>query len=246
MKRFAGAWLVGWYAFALFSLTVSTPFDLPHTLHWGHDAFGRALIWLVPQASLFSSLLALGTVAVTLFFASFLGGLLALAPPAPTFFVGRILDFFLSFPSLLISITLSAFFKPGWITLLAAILMGTLPSALRMAYVRSREIAQEDFVHAARSLGAGSWHLVFKHLLPHLWNWMSVKTPNLLASCVLAEATLTLLGLGAPLGHNTWGALIQQGKDYLIEAPWISASASIPLFITLLALQALTKNSTSD
>ena len=120
--------------------------------------------------------------------------------------------------------------------------LGTLPGMIRLVQVRAREIIQEDFMTATRALGASFPRLVMLHFTPHLWHWIRVKIPDLFAAGILAEATLTLMGLGAPVGKNTWGALILQGKDYLIEAPSIAITTCIPLFLSLLSLQILLRD----
>lgn len=171
-----------------------------------------------------------------------LGTAIALAPRPLRFLGLRGLEITLAFPSLLIALAWAAVRGPGWETLLVALAIGTLPSFTRLITARARELLQEDYVHAARALGAGPVRLVWSHLTPALLSLCSVKLPGLFAHALLAEATLSFLGVGAPIGRDTWGSLLAQGKDYLLEAPHIAFAAGIPLVMTVLSLQLLSEN----
>jgi peptide/nickel transport system permease protein len=75
------------------------------------------------------------------------------------------------------------------------------------------------------------------HLAPALLSLCAVKAPSLFAHALIAEASLSFIGIGAPTGQTTWGTLLAQGKDYLLEAPHITLAAGIPLILTTVSLQ---------
>ncbi|MCM2323541.1 MAG: ABC transporter permease [Oligoflexia bacterium] len=252
MRRFPdpSLWLLAWFTAALLASLAS---DGAHLLdaslrppEWSHplgfDAFGRDLLLTVLRASLTSAALALATVLLSCVAAILLGAGIALAPRAARFASLRTLETLLAFPSLLFALAWAAIRGPGWGTLLFSLLIGTLPGFTRLVHVRARELLAEDFVLAARSYGADGFRILRKHLSPALLSLCLVKVPNLFAYALVAEATLSFLGIGAPIGRDTWGSLLAQGKDYLFESPHIALGSGIPLVLTVLALQSLAES----
>jgi peptide/nickel transport system permease protein len=255
-SKIARAWLAVWYAPAVaivaFAWLVSDPsaalerhelsralqgMSLAHPL--GFDAFGRDLLLTTARASILSSAFALGALALSLVLGSLSGTLLAVAPARLQFAGLRALEALLAFPSLLFSLAWAAVRGPGWDTLAFSLLLGTLPSLTRLVYVRTRELMAEDYVLAARGLGAAPLRIAVRHLLPGVMGLCRVKAPNLFASALMAEATLSFLGIGAPIGRDSWGTLLAQGKDYLIEAPHLALGSGLPLVLTVFSLQIL-------
>jgi peptide/nickel transport system permease protein len=107
-------------------------------------------------------------------------------------------------------------------------------------YLRTREILTEEYVLAARSLGAAPSAIARRHLLPALLPLALLKAPVVFAHALMAEATLSFIGVGAPIGRETWGLLLAQGKDYLIESPHIALASDLPLALTVFGLQMIT------
>ncbi len=250
MKRLSVLWLVSWFTCAIVAWRSPSSFHLSTTLigpRWAHpfgfDAFGRDLLATVLRASLTSALFGLIATFLSILSGIGLGAAIALAPAPFRFASLRFLETLLAFPYLLIALAWAAIQGPGWGTLLAAILVGTLPTFTRLMYVRTRELISEEYVLAAQSLGANPTRILRHHLAPALFSLCRVKIPNLFAAALIAEATLSFLGIGAPIGHDTWGSLLMQGKDYLIEAPHIALSVGLPLVLTTLALQILAAES---
>ena len=209
-------------------------------LSWlGHDAFGRPLVLLLLTATGKSLLLAFAVVALISAVSLPAGALLAIAPGMVRRPGIALLEFLLAFPSLLLALTVAAVRGPGWGTLLLSLLVGLAPGFIRLIQTRTRELVIQPYVEAARALGAGTVDVTFRHLLRGLLPVMAVKIPGLTVGILLSEAALTFLGAGAPIGSDTWGSLLAQGKDYLLEAPHIAIAAGLPLGITVLLLQQL-------
>ena len=251
IKRLPYAWLILWFGIAVLSkLFFHHSFDhsLSHTLEqssathlFGFDAFGRDLLATTLQASKLSAVIALLTTVLCGFFALSIGGFMAMAPENFRFIFQRVLEGFLAFPSLLLALSWSAIRGPGWDTLIVSLALGILPSFSRLVFVRAREILSEDYITAAHALGAGPLRIFFFHLTPALASLCAIKIPGLFAYALLAEATLSFLGVGAPIGHDTWGSLLAQGNDYLIEAPHLALGSGIPLVLTILSLQLISE-----
>jgi peptide/nickel transport system permease protein len=234
-------WPALWFGAAALAWRADLSHRLDHALAPGFDAFGRALLPLTLKASLVSAAFAGAAVAASVLFAALAGCALALSRGAPRFYGLRALDLTLAFPSLLFALAWAAVSGPGWDTLLASLALGTVPGLTRLVFARARELLREEYVLAARSLGARPARVILRHLLPGVWSLCRVKVPNLFAGALLAEATLSFLGVGAPIGRDTWGSLLAQGRDYLIEAPHIALFAGIPLVMTVLSLQLLSE-----
>jgi peptide/nickel transport system permease protein len=244
--RLALLWLLLWFGAATFFIGASGEHDLPRTLQpasllhpFGFDAFGRDMLTTVLRASLISAAFAGAATLASFGIGVFAGTFLGIAPKwFQTPFL-RVLEMILAFPYLLFALSWAAIRGPGWETLAFALLVGTLPSLTRLAYARTRELLSEEYVTAAIGMGSGPWRIMLKHLIPATSELCRVKIPNLFAGALIAEATLSFLGIGAPIGKDSWGSLLAQGKDYLIEAPHIAFCTGVPLVLTILSLQVL-------
>ncbi len=242
------AWLIGWLGLSIFSsvfmhssehaldAALRGPVQIPP---FGTDAFGRELLWLIPASAWVSLLFAALAAVGALMLASFLGSCFVVAPPKIRFLFERGLDFLLAFPSLLLALSWAAIHGPGWDTLTVALLVGAVPSHIRLVYSRGREILKEDYLLAAVASGADFPRLIVRYLFPEMFRTAAIKLPNVFAHALIAEATLTYMGIGAPMGRDTWGTLLVQGKDYLLESPHIALWSGLPLVFTLLAVMGL-------
>jgi peptide/nickel transport system permease protein len=146
--------------------------------------------------------------------------------------VSRIWDVIFSFPGLLFFLVVMSTLGAGVGTAIMALTIGFIPLFGRL--MRERVMAQRDrpYVEAARSMGAGSWHIMFHHVLPNSLTPVLVQGALAIPGVILAEAGLSYLGLGVPPPIPSWGKMIAEGQDLLEVAPWISL---IPGFFILLA-----------
>lgn len=245
-KHLPALWLTLWFAAAALAWFQNNPstHDLSRALQpgsglhvLGFDSFGRDLLMISLQASAVSSLFALAAAFICAFGGLAVGSFMAIAPEKTRFWFQRFLELLLAFPSLLLALAWAAIRGPGWDTLVVSLLIGILPSFSRLIFSRAREVMNEDFIHAARAFGSGSAGIFFRHLVPSLSSLCVLKLPGIFAHALLAEATLSFLGVGAPIGRDTWGSLLAQGRDYLLEAPHIAFGTGVPLVLTVLALQ---------
>lgn len=242
-------WLSIWFGMGLLSLRASGAHVLenallgPSLLHpFGFDSFGRDLLTTVLRGSITSAAFGLAIVIFSTLIALAAGSAISVVPPRAKFASLRVLESLLAFPTLLFALSFAAIRGPGWDTLIFALLMGTLPGLIRLIQVRATEVLAEEYVVAAQSLGASPISVARNHLAPPLASLCWVKFPNLFSHALLAEATLSFLGIGAPIGRDTWGSLLAQGKDYLFESPHIALASGIPLVITVLSLQYLAES----
>lgn len=245
-------YLLLWILVSVLIFGIWTPeFDLQNVLRapslstsglWalGADTFGRPLVLLVPLAAGSSLLLGLFASVTTGVFSLVIASLILSLSGSKAQNLGlRSVDFFLAFPSLLFSMACAAILGPGWSTLLISLWLGHLPNSIRLLLLRGQEVQRDEYWMASSALGATPYLRARNHLLPSLLELVILKFPAVFASSLISEATLSFLGMGAPVGRVTWGSLLAQGKDYLVEAPHIAAATGVPLILCVWALMRL-------
>jgi ABC-type dipeptide/oligopeptide/nickel transport system permease subunit len=239
LNQLSEAWLVLWILFSTYCLFQDNSFNLSKAFASYHDGFGRNLFFITGSAAGatigFSVLLAIVATIIGIIFGSFI----VLGPSWLQSRFLMLLDFLLSFPSLLLALVLVAFLGPSILTLVFTISIGLIPSFTRMIYFRALEIENEDYVKASRGLGASNLYIFRHHLVPHLMDLSRIKFANLFTQALMAEATLTFMGVGAPAGTETWGSLLHHGRTHLIENPEIALFVGFPLFLTVFSIQIL-------
>jgi len=245
-------WCLFWIACAAFTFLLWDPsYKLEYSLipalsknhFWGADSFGRNALLLTLRGSFISLAFSFIVVILTILIGFLYAMLLFIFPNRIfQFFSKWILDFSLSLPFLILALSIAALRGSSWSTLLFALLVGTSPLFCRLIATRSEELAQEPYVHASLAIGTKPFLIFKKHFIPALVSLGSVKVPNLFAHALIGESTLSFLGVGAPIGADTWGSLLHEGHYYLLEAPHIAIIAGVPLFLTLYSLQQLSQH----
>lgn len=133
----------------------------------------------------------------------------------------RFTDLMMAFPALLLAIALSAILKPSlWIVALVIALVNWVQTA-RVIYTQTRSLVEQDFIEAARALGAAWPRILFVHILPHLVPHILVWATLGIAVTVLLEATLSFLGIGVQPPTPSWGGIIFESQSYFLTAPWL-------------------------
>ncbi len=150
--------------------------------------------------------------------------------------IGRVMDVFFSFPALLLAIGVAAMLGPGLNNAIIAIAVVYSPLFGRV--VRGPVLVErgKEYVEAARVLGAPNWRIVRRHVLPNAATPIVVQASLSVAFAILAEASLSFLGLGIQPPEPSWGSMINAGRGYLQQAPWIVFGPGAALFITVLGL----------
>lgn len=150
----------------------------------------------------------------------------------------RLVDLFLSFPFLLLCIALAAALHDrGSGTSTVLLVLGLLSWTTMARVIRGKvlSIRQMDFVEGARAVGATPLGIVLRHIVPNVAGPMVILATLSVAQLILAESTLTYLGLGAPPPASTWGNMLSEGRSYQFGAPWLVAAPGIAILLTVLA-----------
>jgi peptide/nickel transport system permease protein len=147
----------------------------------------------------------------------------------------RFTDLMMAFPALLLAIALAAIFTPSlWIVAMVIALVNWVQIA-RVIYTETTALAAQEYIEAARALGAAWPRILFLHILPHLVPTMLVWATLGIATTVLLEATLSFLGIGVQPPTPSWGGIIFESQSYFLTAPWLVFFPGIAIMVLALS-----------
>jgi peptide/nickel transport system permease protein len=150
-----------------------------------------------------------------------------------------VIDSLMAFPGILLAIALVAFLGPGLDRLIFALVIIGWVGYARLARGQVLKIKTLEFVEAARALGASGARIFFLHVLPSIVQPLLVQASIGMATAVLAEATLSFLGLGIAAPAPSWGAMLNDGRNHLFDAPHMVIFPSVALILTVLSFNIL-------
>jgi len=208
----------------------------PSALHWfGTDDVGRDILARViygARASLLAGVisvaLALGVGVPIGLTAGYVGGWTDAV-------LSRITDAMLAVPFLILAIALAAFLGPSLGNAMIAIGVTTTPIFVRLTRGQVMVVKVEDYVEAARSLGNPRWRIALFHILPNILPALLVQATLSIAAAVIAEASLSFLGLGQQPPAPSWGSMLNSAQRFLVNAPWMAVWPGLAIFLTVLS-----------
>ena len=217
--------------------------DLPNRLqtpsaqHWcGTDELGRDILSRLIWGARISLFVGSSVVAGSLLLGLIIGSLAGYYGGAIDRFVNVVLmNAFLSFPGILIAIAFVAFRGPGIFNLILALSIGGWVGYARLVRAQVLAVREREFVEAARALGAGDLHIITKHILPNIIQPVIVQAAIGMAGAVLAEATMSFLGLGVPPPTASWGSMLNDARSHLFDAPHLVLFPAVTVMFAVLA-----------
>jgi peptide/nickel transport system permease protein len=147
--------------------------------------------------------------------------------------ISRLIDALLAFPGLVFLIAVSAALGPSLRNSMIAIGVLTVPAYARLARGQVLQAREQEYVTAARLLGAGRGRVVGRHILPNIVSPLIVQATLASGAAILAEATLSFLGLGAQPPTPDWGSMIFVASSYLRQNPWFAVGPGVAIFLTV-------------
>ncbi len=224
-----------------------TTIDLNHRLappsaaHWlGADELGRDILSRILYGARLSLTVAVSVVACSLLLGIVLGGIAG--------YYGGVLDTtlnifvmnaFLALPGILLAIAFVAFLGPGMINLILALSIGGWVGYARLVRAQVLAVREREFVEAARAQGAGDVRIFVRHIFPNMVQPLIVQAAIGMAGAVLAEATLSFLGLGIPPPAASWGSMLNDARSHLFDAPHLVIFPALAVMLCVLSFNFL-------
>ncbi len=205
----------------------------------GFDDLGRAILPRLLEGAQVSLLVVFVVTAVTSFFGISLGLVAGYYGGWVDRLLMQITDVFLAFPGILLAIAFAAVLGPGLNNLILALCITSWVGYARLTRAQALSLKQRQHVMAALSLGASVPRLMFKHMLPLLAAPLLVEATYSMAGLVIAEASLSFLGLGIQAPNASWGAMLRDGVRYMLVAPHYVLAVGLSLMSLVLAVNVL-------
>jgi len=213
------------------------PFSPSDKVSWlGADALGRDVLSRIIHGARISMLVAFaavgiaGTIGVVLgLIAGFYGGIVESV-------IMRIADVQLSIPFIVLALALVAAIGPGLGNIIIVLGITAWVPYARVVRAEVLSVKQEEYIEAARTLGVADFRLMWRHILPNVFGATIVIGTIEMARMVIAESSLSFLGLGVPPSVATWGTMVADGRNYLSTGWWVSTLPGMAILLTVVAL----------
>ena len=205
----------------------------------GTDEFGRDMFARLVHGSRISLLVGFAATTISLVFGMTLGSLAGYYGGNIDMLIMRVLDVFMAIPQMLLAITLVAALGTNIVNLMIALAVSSIPSFARTLRAQVLTVKDQEFVEAARAIGAKDSHIIKTHIIPNCLSPVIVQSTLRVATCILSTASLSFIGLGVKPPRPEWGSMLSSGRMYLRDAQHITLFPGLAIMATILAFNLL-------
>jgi peptide/nickel transport system permease protein len=205
----------------------------------GTDAVGRDILSRLFYGARISLVIAVMVVIISGVFGLVLGAISGYFAGAVDFLIQKLVEVVWAFPPLLLAIAIMAFLGQGLENLILALVSQRWIAYCRVSRGQALSLRTREFVDAARSLGARHTRIILRHIMPNLFPAAVVIGTFSMASAIIAEASLSFLGLGVPPEIPTWGSMLADGRTHISTSWWLALFPGLCIFFTVLGINLL-------
>ena len=212
----------------------------PSAEHWfGTDEFGRDILARLVHGGRISLVVGVVAVSIALVLGGTLGAISGFFGGTVDMIISRAMDILLAVPSLLLSITIVSALGPSIMNLMIAIAVSSVPGYARIVRSSVMTVRDNEFVEAAKAIGANNAQIIASHILPNCLAPIIVQVSLKVASAILSTSGLSFLGLGVKAPTPEWGSMLSGGRAYLRNAPHLTLFPGLCIMLTILSLNLL-------
>ncbi|MCY4222424.1 MAG: ABC transporter permease [Thiotrichales bacterium] len=212
----------------------------PSSEHWmGTDYYGRDIFSRLLHGARISLVIGLLAIGVAMIIGSFIGLVAGYRGGRTDIIMMQTMDVLLAFPSLILGLIVVAMLGPSITNLVIAIALTAIPPFARIARAPTIAVKEREFIEAGRALGYSDMRLMLGHILPNILPEILVMGSLWLATAIRVEASLAFIGLGVAPPTATWGGMIREGFENILDSLWLTLFPSIAILVVVFALNLL-------
>ncbi|MEO1017354.1 MAG: ABC transporter permease [Pseudomonadota bacterium] len=212
----------------------------PSAAHWfGTDEIGRDVLSRMVWGTQASLLAGVVSVAIALALGVPLGVAAGYRGRWTDAAISRITEALLAAPFLILAIAFAAFLGPSLTNAMIAIGLSAMPIFIRLARAQTMAVLTEDYVESARAIGLTDLAIIWRYILPNIFPPLLVQATLTIATAIIAEASLSFLGLGQQPPAPSWGSMLNVAKNFLEQAPWMALWPGVAIFLVVLGFNLL-------
>lgn len=215
------------------------PFGIESGYYLGTDHLGRDLLARMTSGARISLAIAGSVVVLSGVVGVLIGALSGYLAGARDAVIQKVVETFWAFPPILLAIAILAFFGPSLGNVIIALTIQRWIPYCRIACAQALMLRSREYISAAKIMGGGTGWILRHHVLPNLLASAIIIATFTMATAILAESSLSFLGLGVPPNVPTWGGMLAEGRSYITRAWWLAVLPGLGIFLTVLGLNLL-------